>query len=140
VALPVDPTVVGRTRWTNVAIGPSEQGEPLTRPSIVDVRNPVFFDHTLDHVPGHLLMEACRQNAIATAVRLGRLSGPDCLVTAFRAEFHDFAELDAPSDCRAVLRDATGHWPVLAGLVVRQLGRKVGDVDIELGTLPYNSS
>jgi hypothetical protein len=81
-------------------------------------------------------MEACRQNAIVTAVRERRLPGPDCLATAFRASFDDFAELDAGCDCEAHLLDASGAETVRAQLGVWQLGAKVGDVEIELAPPP----
>lgn len=136
---PIDPALVGRERRGNVAIGASREGAPATRPVVVDVHSPVFFDHPLDHVPGQLLMESCRQNAIVTAVRERRLPGPDCLVTAFRASFDDFAELDAGCDSRAHLPGAPGDETVRAQLGVWQLDAKVGDVEVELAAAPPHS-
>ncbi|MEU0055323.1 ScbA/BarX family gamma-butyrolactone biosynthesis protein [Streptomyces sp. NPDC006334] len=55
----------------------------------VDTAHPVFFDHPLDHVPGMLLLEAARQ---AARLRTGAEHPP----VAYRARFHQYAELDEP--------------------------------------------
>lgn len=126
---PIEPRLVGRECVDNVVLGaPTDQGFPI----IVTPENPRYFDHRLDHVPGQLLMEACRQNAVATSVRAGALAEPHCLVTAFRARFDEFAELDAPCTCVAGELATPAAGSVHTTLSVRQLGHTVGEVEIEL--------
>lgn len=126
---PITPALVGRECVDNVAVGvPEGDGFPI----IVRPDNPRYFDHPLDHVPGQLLMEACRQNAIATAVDAGALTEPHALVTAFGARFEEFAELDAPCTCVAGELDRPAPGVVRTTLSVRQLGHTVGAVEIEL--------
>ncbi len=126
---PIAPETVGRECVDNVVVGaPGGDGFPI----IVRPDNPRYFDHPLDHVPGQLLMEACRQNAIATAVDAGVLTEPHCLVTAFGARFDEFAELDAPCTCVAGELDRPAPGVVRTTVRVRQLGHTVGAVEIEL--------
>jgi hypothetical protein len=146
----VAPALVGRRIPGNVVIadepGFARTAEPdghLARHRIVvDQANPCFFDHPLDHVPGHLLVEACRQSAIVTAVRDRVLPGPACMVTACGVSFDDFVELDAMADCTV-----TEVSPADAGTAgtaetarvlvsVRQFGMPVGEVELELAALP----
>jgi hypothetical protein len=139
--VPVEPALVGRKVSTNVAIGVEDGADGLlgTHPLVVETGNPAFFDHPLDHAPGQLMTEACRQPTIGAGGGGGGRPTPACLVTALRASFEEFAELDVVSECRAVLRDGTGHGLVRADLLVRQLGEKVGDVELELAALPGTS-
>jgi len=126
---PIAPRLVGRESVDNVVIGASDDdGFPI----IVRPHNPRYFDHQLDHVPGQLLMEACRQNAIATAAAAGALTEPHALVTAFGARFDEFAELDAPCTCVAGELDRSAPGVVRTTVSVRQLGHTVGAVEIEL--------
>ena len=55
----------------------------------VDLRDPVFFDHPLDHVPGMLLVVAGLELAEHAA-----MLQPDNV--SFRLTFTKFCELDAP--------------------------------------------
>jgi hypothetical protein len=90
---PADPQLVGRTRPENVVIGEPVRlgGGAASAPIVVDVSHPTIFDHPLDHLPGGLIIEACRQLSLAV---MGSCSvtivGPAWL----RCDFHSFAELD----------------------------------------------
>ncbi len=92
-----DPLTVGRTRSANVVIGKPVQlsGDGSTcAPIVVDIHNPTFFDHPLDHLPGGLILEACRQLSLADlGPRAAKTVGPSRL----RCDFHSFAEMDAVS-------------------------------------------
>jgi len=89
-----DPLTVGRRQSAHVVIG-----EPVQRhndgsacaPIVMDIHNPTFFDHPLDHLPGGLILEACRQLALAVlGPRASMIVGPSRL----RCDFHSFAELN----------------------------------------------
>ncbi|WP_156686407.1 AfsA-related hotdog domain-containing protein [Mycobacterium sp. Marseille-P9652] len=94
---PTDPPTVGRTRPANVVIGePVRVGADgsVCAPVVVDIHNPTFFDHPLDHLPGGLILEAFRQLSLAgLGPRAATTVGP----TRLRCDFHSFAELDAVS-------------------------------------------
>ena len=66
-ASPADPQIVGRTRPENVVIGEPVPlgGSAASAPIVVDVSHPTIFDHPLDHLPGGLMIEACRQLSLA---------------------------------------------------------------------------
>jgi hypothetical protein len=140
----VAPGLVGRRLQDNVVIGDDPclgsaagEGAGLIRHAIiVDQANPCFFDHPLDHVPGQLLLEACRQSAIITAVRDRVLPGPACMVTACTVSLSDFVELDEIADCSATVVPS----PVATGAAclrvsVRQFGTQVGDVELQLSAV-----
>ncbi|MGU3501333.1 AfsA-related hotdog domain-containing protein [Mycobacterium sp. C31M] len=88
------PALVGRHRGANVVIGEPDAGinGGLRAPLVVDIGHPIIFDHPHDHLPGGLIIEACRQ--LSTAV-LGP-EGTELIGPAWvRCDFHSFAELDA---------------------------------------------
>jgi 2-oxo-3-(phosphooxy)propyl 3-oxoalkanoate synthase len=92
-ACPADPQIVGRTRPENVVIGEPVPlgGSAASAPIVVDVSHPTIFDHPLDHLPGGLIIEACRQLSLAVMGSRGAtIMGPAWL----RCDFHSFAELD----------------------------------------------
>jgi 2-oxo-3-(phosphooxy)propyl 3-oxoalkanoate synthase len=93
-AFPADPQIVGRTRRENVVIGDPVPlgGGAASAPIVVDVGHPTIFDHPLDHLPGGLIIEACRQLSLAVMGPSSvTIMGPAWL----RCDFHSFAELDA---------------------------------------------
>lgn len=77
---------VGHSTAWNVVLG--ETTAARSWPLRVDVTNPIYFDHPLDHVPGALLIEAARQ-AIRAASGYGTLD-----VEAFSAVFSRIVELN----------------------------------------------
>ena len=95
-ASPADPQIVGRTRPENVVIGEPVplDGGAASAPIVVDVSHPTIFDHPLDHLPGGLMIEACRQLALAV---MGSCSATIMGPAWLRCDFHSFAELDTTS-------------------------------------------
>jgi A-factor biosynthesis hotdog domain len=73
---------------------------------IVDPSHPTFFDHALDHVPGTLLVEACRQVAHAVTSAPGA-----AIAVGVRTRFFAFAELGRSAVCRAELTSLGGSCP-----------------------------
>jgi hypothetical protein len=90
---PAVPQIVGRTRPENVVIGEPVPlgGGAASAPIVVDVSHPTIFDHPLDHLPGGLIIEACRQLSLAV---MGSRSATTMGPARLRCEFHSFAELD----------------------------------------------
>lgn len=71
----------------------------------VDTSHPVYFDHPVDHVPGALLLDACRQAAQAIAP-----SAP-VLAVAMECVFTSYVELDEPClvEAARLPRDPAGR-------------------------------
>jgi hypothetical protein len=98
---------VGRTLDANVvvsAVCPAEGG--LTADLDVPVEHPVFYDHSLDHVPATALLEAARQAALLAVVPTGAIGeeGEESRVwrvSALSAGFQRFVELDSPTKVSA---------------------------------------
>lgn len=112
------PASVARAQQANVVLAElrAEEGgsSALLAP---DFANASLFDHDYDHFPAMVLIEAGRQLALAGT---GRPAGH--VVTAVRATFEHFAELDR--ETRLVAR-SDGHWVdvecVQDGLVVTRM-------------------
>ncbi|MEU0542246.1 ScbA/BarX family gamma-butyrolactone biosynthesis protein [Nocardia sp. NPDC005978] len=117
--------VVGRENWRNVVIGPPVTAAGRTRAELVaDTSHPILFDHQLDHVPGNLLIEACRQTAlVALRPNLRRLIG----VTS---TFHHFVELDRIAECVAEVTDA-GVDATVVRCEIQQQGLIAASIDLE---------
>ncbi|MBC7593392.1 MAG: hypothetical protein H7288_05555 [Kineosporiaceae bacterium] len=82
----VEPSRVGAATHSGVLLVQSAGNDNW--PLRVDVTHPVYFDHTLDHVPGAVLLEAARQ-----AIRL-KMNDPNLDFSQLQASFHSIAELD----------------------------------------------
>lgn len=122
---PLPPAAVGRLDPSNVVIG-----EPLPLAAepgcweaelIADDSHATFFDHELDHVPGALLIEGCRQAALACADRVHGLVPAEVYIHEYSARYERLAELGATVRCRA-----------RAGEPGTQAGRRCVPVDIAL--------
>lgn len=118
------PEVVGREVRRNVVIGPPVVAADTTRAAlVVDLEHSALFDHELDHVPGGLLLEACRQMAITHV-------GSGFGVRAIRSDFLRFVELDRPAVCVAVTGPPTDASVVT--VTVEQDGEVCARADIEM--------
>jgi hypothetical protein len=96
---PADPALVGRHLPANVVIGTptADPAGGLCAPLVIDIDHPTIFDHRHDHLPGGLIIEACRQLAVAV---LGEESATLVGPAWVRCDFHSFAELDATATVR----------------------------------------
>lgn len=99
-----EPSAVGRTDARNVfvthPVAESEPGE-FSAQLVVDTGHPHVFDHPLDHVPGHLQMEAARQLAVAAVARRHGVDPYSLAVASITTDFTDYAELDRITRLRA---------------------------------------
>jgi hypothetical protein len=98
----------------------------------VDLQDPVFFDHPLDHVPGMLLVVAGLELADHAA-----MLRPDNV--SFRLTFTKFCELDAPVEVSATRE--TGGNPfefIQSGRSIARglLGRRETALPAELAPVP----
>ncbi|THA69995.1 hypothetical protein E6P78_11210 [Streptomyces sp. A0958] len=103
---PVAPQDVGRVSPTDVVLSPAPETDCWQLR--VDTRHPALFDHSVDHVPGMVLLEAARQ---ASAAFLGH----PCLPVAITGEFSRYVELGARCliEVRPLSEDASGRHRVL---------------------------
>jgi 2-oxo-3-(phosphooxy)propyl 3-oxoalkanoate synthase len=129
-ASPADPRIVGRTRPENVVIGePVPIGDgAASAPIVVDLSHPTMFDHPLDHLPGGLIIEACRQLSLAVLGSGGaKVMGPAWL----RCDFQSFAELDATNTVTVApaAGDALSFWGE-----VTQSGQTKASVELTFAT------
>jgi hypothetical protein len=96
----VDPAVVGRRRRDEVLVcRDSGRREPGMWRVWIDPSNQDLFDHPVDHVPGMIQIEVCRQAALASTwseSTAGRFLGGCAL------EFRHMVELDRPTWCQAL--------------------------------------
>ncbi|EAA9129429.1 hypothetical protein GFW62_21195 [Salmonella enterica] len=97
---------VGRQLPLNVVIGSAGINEREVITSlIVDQNHPSIFDHPLDHVPGMLLIEACRQTALLVMHNhLGKQSF-DLVINRYSIQFRQFCEFCLPVYCHVRLED-----------------------------------
>jgi hypothetical protein len=97
----IAPELVNRRTPRNVVISDLQDDEDGGHRAelVVDTTHPTLFDHPVDHVPGLLEIEACRQTAVASAIR----DAPGhraWSLDAVSARFHEFAEYDLPVFCQ----------------------------------------
>ena len=119
--VPVAAASVGRHLNRNVVISPPKlYGNTAKSMLVVDTGHATLFDHPVDHIPGSLQIEACRQIGVA-ALRSrfpDATPGLDCVKSTFDA----FLELDRPSVVIAEIAEVTGDRAVVS-CSIRQFGR-----------------
>ena len=113
------PGMVCRANWNNVVIGePVLSGDrPLSAsaPIVVDTGHATMFDHPLDHLPGGLILEACRQLSLAALTPHHPTAiGP---VVWTHCEFYAFVELNVESTVQ--IRQDEDEELLLHGQVVQ---------------------
>ncbi|MEV2220081.1 ScbA/BarX family gamma-butyrolactone biosynthesis protein [Nocardia vinacea] len=119
------PAAVGRENWRNVVIGPPVRDGATARARLVpDLGHPFLFDHQLDHVPGSLLIEACRQTALSMVVR--DLPQLECVASTFDR----FVELDLPAECTAEITDE-GAGNTVIHCEILQADAVAAQIDLE---------
>ncbi|WP_433623249.1 ScbA/BarX family gamma-butyrolactone biosynthesis protein [Nocardia sp. CA-120079] len=119
------PAAVGRENWRNVVIGSPVRDGAVARARLVpDLGHPFLFDHQLDHVPGSLLIEACRQTALSMVVR--DLPQLECVASTFDR----FVELDLPAECTAEITDQ-GAGNTVIHCEILQADAVAAQVDLE---------
>ncbi|MDI9894487.1 AfsA-related hotdog domain-containing protein [Rhodococcus sp. IEGM 1381] len=86
------PELVGCAQAQDVLLGDSPNGVRL----LVDTDHPRYFDHPSDHIPGMVVIEACRQQFV-------RQTGSE--PTSLSADFHSFVEYPADTLIETSLGD-----------------------------------
>ncbi|MFX0579635.1 ScbA/BarX family gamma-butyrolactone biosynthesis protein [Nocardia nepalensis] len=120
-----EPAAVGRENWRNVVISPPVRDGAIARATLVpDLGHPFLFDHQLDHVPGSLLIEACRQTALSMVVR--DLPQLECVASTFDR----FVELDLPAECTAEITDQ-GAGNIVIHCEIQQADAVAARIDLE---------
>ncbi|ORA81350.1 hypothetical protein BST28_07390 [Mycolicibacter kumamotonensis] len=125
---PLDPVMVGRRDVRNVVIGAFASGDTpdtYTAGLVIRPDHRVFFDHPQDHVPGPLLIEAIRQQALRAACVHHNLHSEKVYIAKVDIEFSSFLELDAPTAVTAkvgALRRSPDGGELTVTLTIGQSG------------------
>lgn len=127
---------VNRRVPLNVVISDLESGvDGDSAVIVVDTTHPTMFDHPLDHLPGMLEIEACRQTAIAALTRRG-FTDRSWRLDALSARFLEFAEHDEPAQCQVIVGDSTelfdGSVRLACSATVTQSGRRMLSAELTL--------
>ncbi|MFJ3659037.1 ScbA/BarX family gamma-butyrolactone biosynthesis protein [Streptomyces sp. NPDC090119] len=111
------PGAVGRTKPLDVVLSPTRTpGQWLLTPSL---DHPVLYDHTGDHHPGMVLLEAARQAACALA---GPAMSTPCAVST---TFHRYAEIDEPCIVEAAPATPPEHSTMSIQVTGHQAGQRI---------------
>jgi hypothetical protein len=96
-AEPPPPELVGRFNPANVVIvDPVREGPTVSARLAPRFDNPGLFDHSYDHYPAMVLMEAARQLSLLAVDDGTGAAAQRTVAAGFDAGFERFAELDAP--------------------------------------------
>lgn len=101
---------------------------------VVDTSHEFFFEHPNEHVPGIMILEACRQMIIACSHSFGGVSREHShmILDLLEARFTGFLELYAPIILRAEViqkREHRGAWTSVAlDITIHQNGSQLGRV------------
>jgi hypothetical protein len=134
---PVDPALVGRFDERNVVVGAAVQvGELSAYPMLLDDRHPSFFDHSYDHLPGPVAVEALRQAALLRACEHGALPSPVAPVIDCSVRFSAFGYLDSPLFASAELGEQQADGTVQVAVGIHQFGRQIVSGTLTFGQYP----
>ena len=134
---PLAPGVVGRTDGRNVVIGqPLDMAGPRRFPLVIDLSHPSYFDHSYDHVPGPLCVEAFRQAAIVTAHESSAIPSPVVAMTGCQVAFADFGEYEQTLFCSAEIVSRAEGRPVRLQVGLHQFDSELVTGYIELTPYP----
>jgi len=104
--------------------------------------HPYFYEHPLDHVPGLLIIEGCRQFGTACAHIFGKvpLQGIGMMLKYMSATFHSYAELELPIKVifqgRDVLYHNKGYWTTTRGkFEICQNGQLIAELEIRSSSI-----
>jgi len=99
--------------------------------------HPYFFEHPLDHVPGMLVLEACRQVGTAYFHIYGKvpICGIEMVLVELKAKFDSYVELNFPVKLLIRIDDIKqhkkGYWSsATEEVLVFQNGHKIAEVKI----------
>jgi hypothetical protein len=96
--LPIDKDYVHKTNVENVLISDLIQhGDEFHSFICVNTNHPFFFDHSRDHIPGIMLIEAGRQKAMAIVHKYYQVSFDMVFfINDFQMKFFNFAKTSSP--------------------------------------------
>lgn len=125
---PVAPASAGRTRETDTVLLDVEHTDGrITAGLRVPSDNPSYFDHTQDHVPGMVLVEAARQLAALAVEHTGGAEPDRTQLVGLTAEFGSYAELNEPVE---LLATPAGHRSF--DVTIRQAATEIASTRISM--------
>ncbi|AHC14953.1 AfsA-related hotdog domain-containing protein [Salinispira pacifica] len=116
--------------------GYQDQREIFLANLVVDTDHSFFFEHPNEHVPGIMILEACRQMVVACAHEYGNVSarGAHMILDVMEAKFDGFLELYAPVILRAHVTSKKiqrGSWSTVGmEITIHQNGEQLGSVRV----------
>ncbi|HEX6752988.1 MAG TPA: AfsA-related hotdog domain-containing protein [Solirubrobacterales bacterium] len=98
-------------------IRPTTEARGYEASLAIDVEDPTFFDHPLDHLPGLCLLEGMQQVALAAACEELAADHTTVLVSAMQMKFSRIAELQPDVTCTVTLDEgcSTGRVGCMQG-------------------------
>lgn len=125
---PAHPADMGRARAADVVLTPTAKpGCWLLNP---DPLHPILFDHSADHIPGMVLVEAARQAAC------GLIAPTRMLTESVSTSFYQYAEFDAPCWIEATLMPSDESDGLSVSVVGSQKGNEVFRTLLACSLLP----
>lgn len=96
--VPIDKDYVHKTNAENVLISDLiRHGDEVHSFLCVNSNHPFFFDHSREHIPGIMLIEAGRQKAMAVAHKYHEVSFDKVFfINEFQMKFFSFAKTSRP--------------------------------------------
>ncbi|MFJ7967069.1 AfsA-related hotdog domain-containing protein [Streptomyces sp. NPDC096324] len=89
------PATVGRLTPHDVVLTPTDH--PHTWLLTPNLNHPTLFDHTNDHIPGMVLLEAARQATYNATHNPNNPNNPNNGTTSTTTTFHRYTELHQPT-------------------------------------------
>lgn len=128
---PVPPELVGRRDPANVVLADlARDGDTVSARLAPRFDHPSLFDHSYDHYPAMVLMEAARQLSLLAGAGG---EAQHAVATGFAAGFERFAELDAPIVARSPARTRPADGDRTATEVIfEQRGERIARSTVNL--------
>lgn len=142
---PANPRTVGRNLNGNVVIGEDikDSQTELEADLVIPLNNRAIFDHSLDHLPGMLLLEAFRQTALTVAAREMGVLPEELVLERCSVKFEQFGEFGCRTTCRTyknnLMVDSENGVICLDGMSIEQEGVVIAKASLSFTNLMKTS-
>lgn len=129
----IDPATVGKVNPANVLLArawPTQTGfEAVAR---VDIRHPVLFDHSIDHIYAMVQTEAARQLALYAVAQRQGMSSLLLEVSRCTARFESVGEFDLETRLVAQINPETQDTACSVSVVLMQGQRRISTFQMDI--------